>query len=324
MIKRLLIVLLIFSFITGQSQQYVVRSISKDGSTYDTTYYRGGFPFDLYKKNIQGEYYSIGNAPVVYFYPYDRMVGSHPSLIWATITDPPSIPTNTNQLTNGASFITGINSGNVTTALGFTPANASHNHAASEVNTGTFADGRIAASNVTQHQAALTIAQSQVTNLVSNLAAKEPTITAGTSAQYLKGDKTLGTYQGYSINVQALTSSPTDAQTIYFGMLPKAPVTGAATSKVFIRKAGTIKIAEIYCYSGTAGTNESWSIYIRLNNSSETLIATVSASTSERVFSNTGLSITVAVGDYIEIKSVNPTWVTNPLTTIFSGYIYIE
>ena len=129
---------------------------------------------------------------------------------------------------------------------------------------------------------------------------------------------------GYVINVQALTSSPADGQTIYFGMLPKAPITTANVSKVYIRKAGAIKIAEIYNYSGTAGTAEAWSLYIRKNNSADTLIATVSAAANERVFSNTALNIAVAVGDYIEIKAVNPTWATNPLTSIFSGYIYIE
>lgn len=168
------------------------------------------------------------------------------------------------------------------------------------------------------------IPESRVTNLVSDLAAKQATIVTGNTSQYLKGDLSLGTYSGYSINVQALTSSPTDAQTIYFGMLPKAPVTAAATSKIYIRKAGTIKIAEIYCYSGTAGTNEAWVLNIRLNNTTDTQIASVSASTNERVFSNTNLSIAVNVGDYIEIKSVNPTWATNPLTTIFGGYVYIE
>lgn len=49
-----------------------------------------------------------------------------------------------------------------------------HYHATSDVNSGTFADARIAASNVTQHQSALTIAESQITNLVSDLAAKAP------------------------------------------------------------------------------------------------------------------------------------------------------
>jgi len=131
-------------------------------------------------------------------------------------------------------------------------------------------------------------------------------------------------YTGYTLSVQALTSSPADGATIYFGQLPKAPVSAAATSKIYIRKAGTIKAANIYCYSGTAGTAEAWSISIRLNNTTDTQIASVAAATNERVFSNTGLSISVSVGDYIEIKSVNPTWATNPLTTIFGGYIYIE
>jgi hypothetical protein len=129
---------------------------------------------------------------------------------------------------------------------------------------------------------------------------------------------------GYAIPVQALTSSPADGATVYFGMLPKAPTTTANISKVYIRKAGTIKIAEVYCYSGTAGTNESWSLYIRKNNSADTLIATLTAATNERVFSNTGLSIAVSVGDYIEIKGVQPTWATNPATTIYGGFIYIE
>lgn len=130
--------------------------------------------------------------------------------------------------------------------------------------------------------------------------------------------------KGYAINVQALTSSPTDAQTVYFGMLPKAPVTAAGTSKVYIRKSGHIKVAEIYCYSGTAGTSENWSLYIRVNNTTDYLIQTLGVSANERVFSNTGLNIPVNAGDYIEIKGVQPTWATNPLTTIYGGYIYIE
>lgn len=133
-----------------------------------------------------------------------------------------------------------------------------------------------------------------------------------------------GATVGYTINVQALTSSPTDAQTVYFGTLPKAPVTSAGTSKVYIRKTGTIKIAEIYVYSGTAGTNENWSLYIRKNNTTDTLIATVGAAANERIFSNAALNIAVVAGDYIEIKGVQPTWATNPLTTIYGGYIYIE
>lgn len=49
-----------------------------------------------------------------------------------------TVPTNTNQLTNGAGFITGINSSDVTTALGYTPYNSTNPsgyQTASDVNT---------------------------------------------------------------------------------------------------------------------------------------------------------------------------------------------
>lgn len=44
-----------------------------------------------------------------------------------------------------------------------------HSHAASEVTSGTFADARIAQSNVTQHQAALSLTESQISDLQSYL-----------------------------------------------------------------------------------------------------------------------------------------------------------
>lgn len=43
-----------------------------------------------------------------------------------TVATFPTIPTNTNQLTNGAGFITGVSSGDITSALGFTPYNATN------------------------------------------------------------------------------------------------------------------------------------------------------------------------------------------------------
>jgi len=157
---------------------------------------------------------------------------------------------------------------------------------------------------------------------------KQATLVSGTNIKTINGTSILGSgsipIPGYTLSVQALTSSPVDAQTIYFGNLPKAPVTTANISKVYIPKSGTIKRAEIYCYSGTAGTNQAWSGYVRLNNLTDTLISTLSVATNERVFTNSSLSIVVVAGDYIEIKFINPTWATNPLTTIFGGYIYIE
>jgi len=142
--------------------------------------------------------------------------------------------------------------------------------------------------------------------------------------QGLQGDQGIpGTTIGYTINVQALTSSPADSATVYFGQQPRAP--GAVNlSRIYIRKAGTIKIANILCQSGTAGTAEAWSLYIRLNNTTDYLIATLTLATAERVFTNSALNISVVAGDYFEIKSVQPLWATNPLTTIYGGYIYLE
>lgn len=165
--------------------------------------------------------------------------------------------------------------------------------------------------------------------LRTSINAKQATLVNQSTIKSVNGNNLLGSGDlvvsgaglGYTLSVQALTSSPTDAQTIYFGQLPKAPVTAAATSKIYIRKAGTIKMAQIYCYSGTA---EAWVINIRLNNTTDTQIASVSLGASERIFTNSSLNISVVAGDYIEIKAVNPTWATNPLTCIFGGYVYIE
>ena len=53
------------------------------------------------------------------------------------------------------------------TAAGISAAAASHAHATSDITSGTFANARIAQSNVTQHQAALSITESQISNLGS-------------------------------------------------------------------------------------------------------------------------------------------------------------
>jgi hypothetical protein len=129
---------------------------------------------------------------------------------------------------------------------------------------------------------------------------------------------------GYTIQVQALTFSPADNNSIYFGMLPRAPSTTAATNKVYVRQACTLNGIEIYCYSGTAGTAEVWQMFVRKNNTTDYWVCNVSIANKERVFSNMSMGIGMMPGDYFEIKMINPPWVTNPLTTIFGGYAYFQ
>ena len=191
--------------------------------------------------------------------------------------------------------------------------------------------------NPIQGQLFTIVSKVEITSLTLNAQGKTVNgaisyLAANTAMSYIYGDPATADawypyyskYTGYTLKVQALTSSPVDNQTIFFGMLPKAPVTTGGQSKIFIRKPGLIKAAEIYCFSGTAGTAEAWAMSLRLNNTTDTLIASVAAATQERIFNNGALNVAVVPGDFFEIKCVNPAWATNPLTTIFGGYIYIE
>ena len=137
----------------------------------------------------------------------------------------------------------------------------------------------------------------------------------------------LGTYanRGYSVNVMATASNPVDNGVMFFGILPAPPSVTAGQSKVYIRRAGTIRIAEIYAYSDTAGTGEPWGMSIRLNGATDYPIgANLTVATNERIWTQSSMNIPVGAGDYIQIKSVQPDWAVNPLTTVYGGYIYIE
>lgn len=135
-----------------------------------------------------------------------------------------------------------------------------------------------------------------------------------------------GSGAGYAVTVSAAdAATTTDAQTIYFGgTFAVAPSTTAGNHRVYIPKAGIIRSARIWCHAATAGTNESWTIAIRLNNTTDTTVEALASNASYRVWSNNALGITVAAGDYIEIKSTNPTWATNPANVRFGGEIFIE
>ena len=122
----------------------------------------------------------------------------------------------------------------------------------------------------------------------------------------------------------ASQSTTTDSQTMYWGGFPVAPNTTADRWRVYIPKAGTIIAARIFSYAGTAGSNENWSMYIRKNNTSDTLIQTLAVNTNARVWANDVLSIAVVAGDYIEIKEIQPAWGTNPATVTRTGVVYLE
>ena len=128
----------------------------------------------------------------------------------------------------------------------------------------------------------------------------------------------------YTLQVQALTNSPADGATVYLGVAPLAPVGTANLTTQIIPKAGWLNVTEIYDYSGTAGTAQDYSYYIRVNNTQDYLVSTLAVATSERVFSNTTMGIQVFAGDFFEVKRIHPTWTTNPLTNTVGNKITID
>jgi hypothetical protein len=153
--------------------------------------------------------------------------------------------------------------------------------------------------------------------------------TGASATTYWRGDNTWVTPSGGGLGyafrlVTANQATTTDSQTLYWGGMAVAPNTTAARWRSYIPKAGTIKAAYIYSYSGTAGSNETWTMAIRLNNTSNTTIQALASSSADRVWSNTSLSISVVAGDYIEIIETQPAWVTNPATVTRNGVVYIE
>jgi len=108
------------------------------------------------------------------------------------------------------------------------------------------------------------------------------------------------------------------------GGVASSPGPTSGNRRVYIPRAGTITQAYVWGQFGTAGSNESWTMAIRINDTTDTTVASLGVSTSTRTWSNTGLSISVSAGDFFEIKSTNPTWSVQPANGIFDGVIFIQ
>lgn len=134
---------------------------------------------------------------------------------------------------------------------------------------------------------------------------------------------------GYVLQAAGASFSPTDATTYYFGGLPSVvPTTSAAIERLYIPKSGVIKAAYVF-FNQTSGTNETSTINIRVNNTTDYAIS--SAITNDSTVTafnnpslNSGAGIPVNAGDYIEIKWVCPTWATNPTGVRPTVILYVE
>lgn len=115
-------------------------------------------------------------------------------------------------------------------------------------------------------------------------------------------------------------SAPVDATT-YYDSYFVGGATSEPISRVLMAAPGTITACYLAVYggAGTVSSNETSSIWIRQNNTTDTVITsalTTSDASRWQQFSNTGLSIVVVAGDYIALKWTTPTWATNPGGTV--------
>lgn len=163
-------------------------------------------------------------------------------------------------------------------------------------------------------------------DIQTQLNGKQATITTGTSSQYLKGDLTLGTYQGYSLQIGIPSINPADSTTYYFGAANAA--VGNTTDGAFaltIPKSGTIKAVAIDIYTGgTLGSSETSTWSVRVNTTNTTISSTVTTNATTNRFSNTSMSVAVVAGDILQIVFASPAYATNPTTVRGNITVYIE
>ena len=130
---------------------------------------------------------------------------------------------------------------------------------------------------------------------------------------------------GYTLQAACAAFNPADASNYYlasrFTIVPSAAVT---SMKLYITKPGTIKriLVEFSC---TIGSNEAAAIYIRVNDTTDVLVHSgVQLNVSPQYYLNDTLNVSVSLWDFITLKLVTPTWVTNPTALDINAVIYIE
>lgn len=130
---------------------------------------------------------------------------------------------------------------------------------------------------------------------------------------------------GYALQAAGATFAPADATTYYFGSLASVvPTTTSAIERLYIPRSGVIKAAYVF-FNQSAGTSETSTISVRVNDTTDTTIsAAVTNDASATNSQNAALNIAVAAGNYVEIKWVCPTWVTNPTNVRPTVILYIE
>lgn len=138
------------------------------------------------------------------------------------------------------------------------------------------------------------------------------------------------TSAGYDILMSHAAFSPADGLTYYWGFHSQAaPVVTQGIERVGVPRAGIITRVELTMLIVTTnGSGETGTFILQVDGVDVVTLANntkvYNGGTSTRIeVSYTGLSVSVAAGQHLEMKDVEPTWVTNPVNVIQAAQVFI-
>jgi hypothetical protein len=157
-----------------------------------------------------------------------------------------------------------------------------------------------------------------------------------TELSYVKGvtssiQTQLDSKAGYEMQTGQLGAfAPVDLTSYYFG----SPITATNTTTVagranfYFPYKGTIKRIDVYVMNaGTGGTTETSSVFLRINNTTDTLVTNaINTNTGVNIvvkFSGT-ISVPITTSDYFELRWDTPAWSTNPGSVRMFAVLYID
>lgn len=120
------------------------------------------------------------------------------------------------------------------------------------------------------------------------------------------------------------SANPADGASQYTGCADVALSATAAINRCLVPRSGTIiRACVMLSVAGTLGSNETGTLAVRLNNSSNTNITTTATWDAVTATFCADISVAVSQGDYFEIQAAYPTWATNPTTVRMFGSVLV-
>lgn len=130
----------------------------------------------------------------------------------------------------------------------------------------------------------------------------------------------------FQFSTNVISGIPVDSTIYYLGgqITPDGTVN---FHKIFVPTACTIKAVSVAVLKGTAASSENAAVYVLANGTTATAISTTwqwTTANNYDMVSNTGLNISLAAGEYFNIKIITPNWGTNPGSGTCSFQVTVE